>query len=154
MYDVPRSRRTAPGSVVIADDDPDDRDLIVDAWRDVRPGIAMECVSNGRHLLNLLETSAANHAALPTLVLLDLNMPLVDGWAALRTLKQHPTLRSIPIVIFTTSAVREHVYTAYEMQAAGFITKPSSYRELVKIITTLDQYWIATVRTPDRDREV
>ncbi len=114
----------------------------------------MECVSNGRHLLNLLETSAANHAALPTLVLLDLNMPLVDGWAALKTLKQHPTLRSIPIVIFTTSAVREHVYTAYEMQAAGFITKPSSYRELVKIITTLDQYWIATVRTPDRDREV
>jgi two-component system response regulator len=141
---------TVPGTVVMADDDRDDCDLVVDAWRDVRAGVDITCVYNGQQLLDLLEGMADEREGLPAVVLLDLNMPMVDGWAALAALKQNPRLRRIPIVVFTTSAVEDHVDTAYDMQAAGFVTKPTSYRGLVNVIAGIDRYWLATVTTPNQ----
>jgi len=78
-------------------------------------------------------------------VLLDSNMLLLDGWGTLAVLKQRPSLRAVPVVIFTTSSVGDHVALAYDMQAAGFVTKPSSYRDLVDIVSGIDRYWFATV---------
>lgn len=143
-----QTHSTAPGIVVMADDDRDDCDLVTDAWRDVRPDVEITCVYNGQQLLDLLESMANERGVLPAVVLLDLNMPMVDGWATLAALKQNTRLMRIPIVVFTTSAVEDHVHAAYEMQAAGFVTKPTSYRALVNTVAGIDQYWFSTVTTP------
>ncbi len=134
--------------VVIADDDHDDCTLVVDAWTEIRGDINTRCVANGRELLDFLNTITAVDGTLPAVVLLDLNMPLMDGWATLAALKQDATLRSVPVIVFTTSSVPEHVRDAYDLQAAGFVTKPSSYHELVSVLTGIDQYWLSTVTPP------
>jgi len=136
--------------VVVAEDDTDDYLLIEDAWTEVSPSIHLVRAENGRHLLELLAGMAPERRVCPAIVLLDLNMPLVDGWGALAALKEHDDLKSIPVVILTTSSVPDHVCRAYNMQAAGFITKPASYRELVDKISCLHSYWFLATSRQDR----
>lgn len=87
-------------------------------------------------------------APLPELVLLDLNMPKVGGMEVLEEIKRDPALRSIPVVVLTTSRQPEHVARSYQLGGNGFITKPSSYTELVSIMENLDRYWFQTVKLP------
>lgn len=143
-----QSQPTTSAIVVMADDDQDDCDLVMDAWSEVRPDIEMRCVNNGQQLIDLLEHMANERGVLPAVVLLDLNMPMVDGWTALASLKQNTRLRRIPVVVFTTSAVEDHVHAAYDMHAAGFVTKPTSYRGLVDAVAGIDRYWLTTVTPP------
>lgn len=140
------SRTPTPRPVVIvADDDVDDLSLITDAWNEVRTSIEIKRALNGRELLDMLERLITNGDPLPAVVLLDLNMPFLDGWEVLSQMKQHSELRSIPVVVFTTSSVPEHVQKAYDMQAAGFVTKPTTYRALIEAIDDIDRYWLTTV---------
>jgi len=81
---------------------------------------------------------------MPGLILLDLNMPIVDGWEALDAIKAHDDLKGIPTVVLTTSSAPDHVCRAYAIHAAGFITKPSSYRRLVEMTMTAHSYWFET----------
>lgn len=138
--------------VIIAEDDPDDRLLIKDALKQACNTVDVHFVQDGAEMLDYLhhrgKYKEIGSAPQPELVLLDLNMPKKGGLEVLQEIKGDTALRTIPVVVLTTSRSPEHVSRSYELGGNGFITKPESYTELVEIMKTLDQYWFHTVKLP------
>ncbi len=139
--------------VVIAEDDPDDRLLIQDALKEAtRKPVEVVFVQDGEELLEYLrrrgEQAGPKPGRYPELVLLDLNLPKMDGLEVLEEIKRDTALRSIPVVVLTTSRSPEHVARSYELGGNGYITKPDSYKQLVEVMATLDRYWFQTVLLP------
>jgi CheY-like chemotaxis protein len=114
-------------NLLIVDDDEDDRDLFCDAVSVVDPDISCIMARNGEEALNALKS---DHLPRPDLIFLDLNMPRVNGVQCLREIKKHPVLHRIPVVIYTTSKLKEDKEITRKLGAIHFITKPSSLREL------------------------
>jgi two-component system, response regulator len=148
------NRRDAKRTVVIiAEDDPDDRLLIKDAIREasLQP-LEVFFVQDGAEMLDFLhhrgQFADASKAPHPELVLLDLNMPKVSGMEVLEHIKTDPALRTIPVVVLTTSHAPEHISRSYELGGNGFITKPDSYHELVELMQNIQKYWFSTVELP------
>ena len=135
--------------IVIADDDEDDRLLIEDAFQESRLVNPRVYAKDGVELMDYLEMGCrAGGAALPGLILLDLNMPRLDGRAVLARLKAHPRLRRIPVVVLTTSKAEEDIFRTYELGVNSFITKPVTFDDLADIVRTLTHYWIEIVQLP------
>ena len=80
----------------------------------------------------------------PTLVLLDLNMPIMDGFQTLRLLRNNDAYKTIPVLVLTTSSQREDVSLAYSMGANSFIIKPHQYADLTRTVEQLQQFWLST----------
>jgi CheY-like chemotaxis protein len=139
-------------TILMADDDADDRDLTRDAMNRGKLPSELRCVEDGEELLDYLHRRGRyanpDDAPLPGLILLDLNMPRMDGREALRTIKSNPALRRIPIIILSTSRRAEDVLGSYDMGANCYITKPSTFEELVEIVKVLDKHWLQTVELP------
>lgn len=139
--------------VIIAEDDPDDRLLIQDALRDAcQQSIEVFFVQDGAEMLDYLyhrgKYREKAKSPLPELVLLDLNMPKVSGLEVLEEIKKDNALRTIPVVVLTTSRAQEHITRSYELGGNGFITKPNSYSELVELMKNIERYWFRTVELP------
>jgi CheY-like chemotaxis protein len=145
---------TAPTTnlILMADDDDDDRLLARDALKESRVAGQLEFVANGEELLDYLYHRAkfANRAGTPRpgLILLDLNMPRMDGREALREIKANPELRRIPVVVLTTSKADTDVGAIYDLGANSFISKPFQFDALVAVMKALGQYWFQTVELP------
>lgn len=139
-------------TILLADDDADDRDLTRDAMRLSQLPNELRCVGDGEELLDYLHRRGRYRdpeaAPLPGLILLDLNMPRMDGCEALRALKTDPVLKRIPVIILSTSGRDEDVLRSYELGANCFITKPGTFEELVQMVKTLDQHWVQTAQLP------
>ena len=136
-------------SILVADDDPDDRLLIADAFSEVSLANELRFVHDGEELLSYLQQRAPFVAApRPGVVLLDLNMPRKDGREALAEIKADPDLRNIPVVVLTTSRAEEDVLRAYDLGVAGFVVKPVSYVALVDLVKGLANYWFEIVELP------
>jgi len=146
--------RPAPFTILMADDDEDDRLLARDALRQAPVPATLRFVGDGGELLEYLRRerryAPPADAPAPSLVLLDLNMPRMNGIEALREIRGDPALRRIPVVVMTTSARREDVDRSYELGANSFITKPVSFQELVEVMRSLGRYWGGTVSLPGR----
>ena len=143
---------TATITILMADDDADDRMLAEDAMRENRLGNAFRCVEDGQELMDYLTRRgkyATQDAPRPGLILLDLNMPRKDGRQALKEIKSDPDLRRIPVVILTTSKTEEDVLRSYDLGANSFITKPVTFDRLVDIVKSLGQYWFHIVELPN-----
>jgi CheY-like chemotaxis protein len=82
------------------------------------------------------------------LILLDLNMPRKDGREALKEIKADPELRSIPVIVLTTSKAEEDIYRTYDLGVNSFITKPVNFESLVAVMRTLGKYWFEIVELP------
>lgn len=121
--------------VLMADDDVDDCMLAKDAFGEVTSNGKLHCVEDGAKLMDHL----LNASRLPSLILLDLNMPRKDGRQALREIKSIRSLQQIPIVIFTTSEAEKDIVFSREMGADSFITKPARFQEWVDIMKMLIQ---------------
>lgn len=141
-------------TILMADDDEDDRMLAREALAESRVLNDFHCVPDGVELLNYLRHQAPYtdevRYPLPSLILLDLNMPRLDGKGALSQIKADPALRSIPVIILTTSKEEEDMLRAYDLGAASFITKPVTFDKLVELMKTLGRYWIEFVELPNR----
>ena len=87
----------------------------------------------------------------PSVVLLDLNMPRMDGREALDVIKKNPQLRRIPIVVLTTSHSAEDVTLCHDLGANSFVTKPATFGGLVEVMSTIARYWLETVELPGDD---
>lgn len=122
-------------TIVIADDDPDDRFIAQKAFEDLGFSGSLRFARDGVELLNYMTSCATNFdhrfCTLPELILLDLNMPLKDGWESLEEIKKLPGLQDIPVIIWTTSNDDEDRLRSIEMGASDFITKPGSYKKLL-----------------------
>lgn len=138
--------------IMIADDDPDDRLLIEEALEEAHFDCPVEFFTDGQDLLDYLygrgDYAHRPQALLPSLLLLDLNMPRMDGREALQKIKQDPRLRRIPVVVLTTSSSEEDVLQAYDLGANSFITKPAAFRDLVEAMEAISGYWLGTVTLP------
>ena len=138
--------------VIIAEDDPDDRLMIREALHDACPNAQVHFVIDGAEMLDYLyhrgKYATGKNVPPPELVLLDLNMPKKSGMEVLEEIKKDAGLRSIPVVVLTTSHSPDHIARSYELGGNGYITKPETYGELVEIMRNLNRYWFQTVRLP------
>jgi len=138
--------------VLVADDDEDDCLLIREAFAEHQTHCVLRFVHDGEQLLDYLlckppfDDGEIN--PVPDLILLDLNMPRMGGREALSSIKQHPRLRRIPVVVLTTSSASEDVLASYQDGANSFITKPASFSELTCLVDMLADYWLDLVNLP------
>lgn len=148
--DVPQSDCTElPNALLIAEDDPDDRYLIADAFEQSAFEHPVEFVVDGTELLKYLraEQPFADRAR-PGLLLLDLNMPKMDGRTALTHIKADPELSQIPIIVFTTSNAEADIERTYELGVSGFVSKPNSMSEMIELVQSLDEHWMRWTPRP------
>ncbi len=138
-------------TILMADDDEDDRRLTREALEEGRLVNDLRFVENGEELLEYLRHEgayASREAPRPGLILLDLNMPKMDGRTALDTIKRDPELRAIPVVVLTTSKADEDIYESYDLGVNSYIVKPVTFEALVDILQTLEKYWFEIVELP------
>ncbi len=140
--------------ILVAEDDEDDRLLIGGALARTPAQPDVRYVTDGRELLDYLRRQGRwvepATSPVPDLVLLDLNMPRVNGREALRALKQDPSLRRLPVVVFTTSEDLRDVQACYEAGANAFVTKPSSLEELSRALAVTADFWLAVAASQPR----
>lgn len=138
--------------ILIADDDADDRLLIKEAFEESEWKNPLHFVQDGVELLDYLfrRDKFADLAGepLPDLILLDLNMPRKNGIEALEEIKSEERLKSIPIIVFTTSKAEEDILRSYNLGVNSFITKPVSFDLLVELTKSLAKYWFEIVKLP------
>lgn len=141
-----------PIVILMADDDPDDRQLAREAFEENHLRNDLRFVEDGEELMDYLHQrgkySEPGAAPVPGLILLDLNMPRKDGREALKELKADPKLRTIRVVVMTTSKAEEDVIRSYDLSAASYITKPVTFERLVEVVRTLGKYWLEIVELP------
>ncbi|MEM9059640.1 MAG: response regulator [Pseudomonadota bacterium] len=142
------------GTILIADDDADDRMLIEDAFIENHIVNPLMFVEDGEQLLQFLcregEFESLKAEPLPALIILDLNMPKIDGRAALDAIKNNKELRIIPVIVMTTSKAEEDIFRTYDLGVNSFISKPISFDELVEIVSAIGKYWTQVVALPSR----
>jgi CheY-like chemotaxis protein len=118
------------GSILCVDDDDDDASLLEAAVNHLDHGISFIKCYDGRDALELL----ANSTSKPDLILLDVNMPLLNGFDCLREIRKTPGVKDIPVFMLSTSASPKDVATALEIGARKFLTKPNTYRQICEIM--------------------
>ena len=143
---------SAPINILIAEDDPNDRLLTQEALAESHTVAELDFVGDGHELLQFLHrqgTYATRAGApLPGIILLDLNMPRMDGRQALQKLKSDPVLRRIPVVVMTNSRDDEDISYTYQLGASSYILKPRGFDDLVTLMEELCRYWFRTVELP------
>jgi CheY-like chemotaxis protein len=140
-----------PITILMADDDEDDKMLTKDALSENRLANDLHFVQDGEELMDFLKQKgkySTKSAPRPDLILLDLNMPRKDGREALKEIKSDPALRRIPVVILTTSKAEEDIIRSYDLGVNSFITKPVTFNDLVRITKALGDYWFEIVKLP------
>jgi CheY-like chemotaxis protein len=148
QFDVPHR----PFTILLADDDEEDRELARDALQGSRLANEMQFATDGQDLLDYLRHEGRwteENSPRPGIILLDLNMPKKDGREALQEIKADESLRRIPIVILTTSKDEADVLATYDLGVSSFITKPVTVGGLVDVMKTWTQYWFEIVEVPE-----
>lgn len=140
--------------LVMVDDDEDDCILVSEALKLACNGCTFLCVGDGDEMLDYLHQRGRYRdlalCPVPDIILLDLNMPRMDGREVLKNLKMDPRFRAIPVIILTTSRELDDVKACYDLGANSYITKQSSFDEVVSCIKTLVEYWIEIATLPRR----
>ena len=141
-----------PITILMADDDADDRLMTKEAFEESRLKNDLRFVEDGVELLDYLKRRGKyadpESSPRPGLILLDLNMPKKDGREALKEIKADPDLKSIRVVILTTSKAEEDIYRTYDLSAASYITKPVTFAAMAEVIKVLGKYWLEIVALP------
>lgn len=142
-------------TILMVDDDPDDRLLFKEACEEVRLRNPIEFLENGEQLIDYLKRqgdyAGRSGEPYPGVILLDLNMPLKDGREALEEIKSDPDLRHIPIVVLTTSKSEDDILSSYGLGASSYIVKPISLDRLMRVVNSIGEYWVEIVQVPSAD---
>lgn len=139
-------------NIALADDDPDDRLLVREAFDQCGIEAKLTSVEDGEELLSYLRAEGKYADEIewpkPNAVLLDLNMPKKDGREALKEIKEDIFLRHMPVIIFTTSHADDDILQTYKFGANSFVTKPSSFDDLITIVQKFSRFWLDTAELP------
>ncbi|MFC0407187.1 response regulator [Roseomonas elaeocarpi] len=142
-------------AVLIAEDDRFDQIILRRAFKAARLGVSVRFVEHGEELLRYLRVDAGppepGSGTLPAVIFLDLNMPVVDGWAALRELRSEPRWTSIPVVVMSTLANEEDIARVYASGASAYFTKPTSFDDMVEAIRRSAAPWLTAPEAAGRD---
>jgi len=145
------NKQRTPITILMADDDADDRNLTKEALQEGRLVNDLRFVEDGQDLMDYLRHAGkytGGETPRPGLILLDLNMPKKDGRTTLQELKSDPELRQIPVVILTTSKADEDIFKSYDLGVNSYIVKPVTFEALVDVLQTLEKYWFEIVELP------
>lgn len=138
--------------ILVAEDDPGDRLLIKEGFEEGGLKGDLRFIQNGEELMDYLyrrgKYDDPTLSPRPGLILLDLHMPRKDGGETLAEIKADPNLRSIPVVVLTTSKAQNDIALCYELGANSYITKPMAFSDLVDVLKALGGYWLETVELP------
>lgn len=146
------SEQLRPATILVAEDDPDDRMLLKDALEENALDVDLRFVEDGEELMEYLyrrgRYSDPTCAPRPGLILLDLNMPRMDGRDVLKAIDGDSVLRRIPVVVLTTSTSEEDIEHSYRLGANSYITKPVTFGALLEMTRALGRYWFDVVALP------
>lgn len=144
-------KRLGEFKILMADDDTDDRLLMKEAFEETSVPSTIDFVEDGVELMDYLYKRgrfAEEKITKPSLILLDLNMPKMNGHEALRHIKSDPDLRRIPILVLTTSKSELDISRTYDLGVNSYISKPVQFNEMLKVATEIGRYWFDTVELP------
>ena len=138
-----------PIEILLVEDEPGDVRLTVEALRDARVRNRIHTVEDGVEALDFLHRRPPYaDAPRPDLILLDLNLPRKDGREVLAEIKADPALRTIPVVVLTTSRARDDVLRSYDLHANCFISKPMNFNEFSAVVKSIEEFWLTVARLP------
>lgn len=139
--------------ILIAEDDEDDYLLTIEALKEAGVHTQVKWVKDGEELMDYLKPlgniRGKNSFVVPSLILLDLNMPRKDGREVLNEIKQNDLLRKIPVVVLTTSKAETDISHAYDLGVNSYIQKPVRFNEFVEVVKVLSNYWFNIVKLPE-----
>ena len=139
--------------ILLVEDSPGDVRLTQEAFRDAKVHINLHVASDGARAMAFLKREGQYaDVPRPDLVLLDLNLPKKDGREVLEEIKESPTLKSIPVVILTTSSSDTDILRSYRLHANCFITKPVGLEGFLKVVHSIDNFWLSVVKLPREAR--
>jgi CheY-like chemotaxis protein len=124
--------------ILLVEDDQVDTMTVVRALKEIQVKNEVVHSENGEEALLYLQDAASNR---PCLILLDLNMPIMNGIEFLRMIRNHEQLKGIPVVVLTTSEEQEDKLNSFDLAIAGYVSKPVDYRQFVEVMRSIDNYW-------------
>jgi chemotaxis family two-component system response regulator Rcp1 len=139
--------------VLLVEDSPGDVRLTREAFKDAKVHINLHVAPDGAEAMDFLNR-VGKHANVPRpdLILLDLNLPKKDGREVLEEIKESPALKSIPVVILTTSASEADILRSYRLHANCYITKPVDLDGFLEVVKSIDSFWLSVVKLPREAR--
>ena len=139
--------------ILLVEDNPGDARLVQKAFETGRLANRIYHVLDGEEALDFLfRRGKHSNAPRPDIIMLDLNMPGIDGRAVLAIIKANPDLLTIPVIIMTTSAAEQDILESYKLHVNCYITKPVQVQDFLRVVRTIDEFWIGVVCLPERQR--
>jgi CheY-like chemotaxis protein len=132
-----------PITVLLVEDDPGDVVLIQEAFEHNKVRNTLVVVGDGVEAMEVLRAGTR-----PDLILLDLNLPRKDGREVLAEVKGDPALRSIPVVVLTTSKAEEDILRSYDLHANAYVTKPVDFTRFIEVVRQIDEFFVTVVKLP------
>jgi two-component system, chemotaxis family, response regulator Rcp1 len=141
--------RGRPLEILLVEDNPGDVRLAQEALHDAKMSNNLNVVADGVEALAYLRREGQHaKAPRPDLVLLDLNLPKKDGREVLQEVKEDPDLRTIPVVVLTTSDAEADVIRSYELHANAYVRKPVDFDAFIEVVRTIEDFWFMVVKLP------
>src|ERR1700674_3109262 len=139
--------------VLLVEDSPGDVRLTREAFKDAKVHIHLHVASDGAEAMDFLNREGQHaEAPRPDLILLDLNLPKKDGREVLGEIKESPTLKSMPVVVLTTSASDADILRSYKLHANCYIAKPVGLEGFLEVVKSIDSFWLSVVKLPHEPR--
>ena len=145
--------KTMPMDVLLVEDNPGDVRLMVEAFRDANRSIRLHVAYDGVEAIAFLRREGAHaDAPRPDFILLDLNLPRMDGREVLAHIKKDDSLRTIPTVILTTSEADADILKSYELNANAYLKKPVTLEAFESLVKSINDFWLTRVMLPQQAR--
>jgi chemotaxis family two-component system response regulator Rcp1 len=142
-----------PVEILLVEDNPGDVRLMVEALKDAKVNNNLHVANNGETAMDFLRREGDYvDVPVPDLVMLDLNLPKKDGREVLAEIKEDPELKHIPVVVITTSAAEEDILKSYKLHANCYITKPVNFEQFIKVVHSIEEFWLTVVRLPGKNK--
>ena len=138
--------------ILLVEDDPADVELTKEAMLQSKIVVNLNVVIDGEQALEYLQRNGEyKDSTRPDMVLLDLNLPKLDGRDVLKAMKQNDDLKTIPVIVLTTSKAEEDIVKSYGLGANCFITKPVGLEQFTEVVRSIEDFWFTIVRLPTRE---
>ncbi|MDR0233899.1 MAG: response regulator [Zoogloeaceae bacterium] len=140
-----------PFKILLVEDNPGDVRLILEALKESKVFASITVARDGIEAMNILYRRPPHEEEpRPDLILLDLNLPRMDGREVLEIVKQSPELKYIPVVVLTTSSAEQDILRAYDLHANCYIKKPVDLEQFISVVQSIDDFWLTIVQLPHK----
>lgn len=144
-----KGKHRKPIEILLIEDNLGDNRLTIEIFKEAEVPNNIQTVTNGVDALEFLnQEKKFQNATRPDLIILDLNLPKKDGREVLADIKKDPKLKCIPVIVLTTSQSKKDIKSTYEHHANAYITKPIDLNHFIKVIKSIEKYWLSTVQLP------